>query len=935
MSDSASLPPDSDLQLRLVLDSVTDYAIFTINPEGLVTSWNAGAANIFGYVATEIIGRNSSVIWTDEDIERRVPEEERRVANEKGRADDERWHRRKDGTLFFANGGVQPMRDESGRLCGFSKVCRDITSQREAEQELAEARLHIAHAQETERARLAEVFEQSPSFMAVVTGPDHVFELSNDNYNRLVAHREIIGKSVRVALPEVVSQGFIELLDRVYKTGEEFVGKNYSVLIRKERSGDFAEHVLDFVYRPIRDHEGRITGIFVHGNDITERVHAEKQQVRLAHQLHLALDAAQMGWWQYDVATEVVTWDRRAREIFGTTEPELNYTKLLDHIHPDDRPHVKAAVAAAMRLDNPVPYSIEYRVMIPPDSIRWVQANGQAYNEGTNESPGAVSFVGTVADVTDQRIAENALRESEARFRQLADAMPQIVFQAQPDGHVDYFNRRWYEYTGLPPGSTGYESWKHVHEPAGMRRVMEVWPEALRTGSPYEIEYRLRRADGQFRWHLGRALPVKDAEGNVIRWYGTNTDIHEQKQLQEQNEKLLESERAARSEAERASRMKDDFLATLSHELRTPLNAILGWAAILRGSPDAEDVAQGVEVIERNARAQTQIIADLLEMSRIISGKVRLEIQNVDLAGTISAAIDTIRPAANVKAIRIETTYESLGRPMLGDASRLQQVFWNLLSNAVKFTPRGGVIRVALRSVQSHVEVSIVDTGEGIAPDFLPFVFDRFRQADGSTTRRHGGLGLGLAIVRQLVELHGGSVQASSPGPGKGSHFTVSLPIAPLQFSMEDGEALAGMEPGENRPHIPKVDLSGTKILVVDDEGDARAMLTRLLEGCGATVRSAASAEEAMTLIGLDRPDLLVSDIGMPGEDGYSLIKRLRAMGSEEGGAIPAVALTAYARSEDRARALLSGFQFHVTKPVEPAELLGVIAGVVNRPAGQ
>ncbi|HEX8342651.1 MAG TPA: ATP-binding protein [Tepidisphaeraceae bacterium] len=398
---------------------------------------------------------------------------------------------------------------------------------------------------------------------------------------------------------------------------------------------------------------------------------------------------------------------------------------------------------------------------------------------------------------------------------------------------------------------------------------------------------------------------------------------------------LIASERAARSEAERVSRMKDEFLATLSHELRTPLNAILGWSQIIKNTPDdAAEVAQGLDVIERNARMQAQIIEDLLDMSRIISGKVRLNVRPLDLSATVQAAVDTARPTADAKGVRLASTIDPLpGITVSGDAGRLQQVLWNLLSNAIKFTPRGGRVQVLLERVDSHLEISVSDTGEGIKPEFLPFVFDRFRQADASTTRRHGGLGLGLSIVKQLVELHGGAIRIHSDGTGRGSTFVVTLPLGATRREPErDSEPRYG----RTGPHLDGgrergIELDGVRVLVVDDEPDARGLVKRLLEDCRAVVTTAASAQEALMLLRAEAFDVLVSDIGMPGEDGYSLIGRVRAMGKDRGGDIPAIALTAYARAEDRTKAITAGFLMHMTKPIEPVELLTTVAGLASR----
>ncbi len=400
----------------------------------------------------------------------------------------------------------------------------------------------------------------------------------------------------------------------------------------------------------------------------------------------------------------------------------------------------------------------------------------------------------------------------------------------------------------------------------------------------------------------------------------------------EERKQLLESERAARAESERTSALKDQFLANLSHELRTPLSAILGWSQVLRTrAPDDPDLRQGLEAIERNARVQTQLIEDLLDMNRITSGKVRLDIQTVEPIAFIEAAIETIRPAANAKGIRLEKLLDPVAGPISGDPSRLQQVVWNLLSNAIKFTPKDGKVQVVLERVNSHIEISVADTGIGINPEFLPHLFERFRQADASTTRKHGGLGLGLSIVKNLVELHGGSVSAKSKGAGCGTTFTVNLPLMIVHRNASNGERLHPATPQFVALDFKPSDLSGIKVLVVDDELDARELVKRVLLDCGAEIITTGSADEALVSIATEKPHVLVSDIGMPDVDGYELLKRVRALGQAQGGKIPAIALTAFARSEDRTRALRAGFLVHVSKPVEPSELVATIASVVGR----
>lgn len=395
---------------------------------------------------------------------------------------------------------------------------------------------------------------------------------------------------------------------------------------------------------------------------------------------------------------------------------------------------------------------------------------------------------------------------------------------------------------------------------------------------------------------------------------------------------LLESERAARAEAERMSEMKDEFLATLSHELRTPLNAILGWSQVLRSGPQEEsDYIKGLETIERNARVQTQLIEDLLDMSRITSGKLRMDVQRIHPMALVESAVETVSPAARARGIRLETVLDPAAGPISGDPGRLQQVVWNLLSNAIKFTAKGGRVQIVLERVNSHVEIRVADTGIGIRPEFIPHLFERFRQGDASTTRNYGGLGLGLSIVKSLVELHGGAVSVASGGEGLGTTVTVSLPVSVLDSLEEPGDRVHPA-PRRAAPLPPIVcELEGLKVLVVEDQVDSRELIERVLRDSGAQVLTAGSAREALELLDSNKPDVLVSDIGMPDVDGFELLKRVRALGADRGGRIPAIALTAFARSEDRTRALRAGFLFHIAKPVDPAELVATVASVAGR----
>ena len=514
-------------------------------------------------------------------------------------------------------------------------------------------------------------------------------------------------------------------------------------------------------------------------------------------------------------------------------------------------------------------------------------------------------------------------KRGELRFRALTDSMPQCVWAARADGEIYYCNRIWREYAGPEAGITFFDALPEED----VEGVRSSWREAIRRAQPLEREQRLRRHDGEWRWHLCRMVPEQDERGRLRGWICTATDIDQQKRIEEANQKLLASEKEAREQAEIANRTKDEFLATVSHELRTPLNAILGWTRMLRsGAVEQRSLQRVLETIERNARAQTQLVDDILDVSRIIAGKMRVNIVKTDLHAVARAAVDAVRPAAEAKGVDLVCELAPDAADFCGDPDRLQQVVWNLLANAIKFTPRDGRVTLALSRVKSEVEIRVSDTGMGISADFLPHVFDRFRQADSSITRAQGGLGLGLAIVRHLVEVHGGTVSAASEGEGKGAQFVVRMPVravAPAQVAeVLPPAAHAGREPSVAPPQL----LRGVDVLVVDDEPDARELISAVLASSGATVRLASSLDEAIALLRERRPDVLLSDIGLPSADGYALIRRVRELDAT----LPAAALTAFASIDDHRRALEAGFQAHVTKPIEPSDLALLVSSLAR-----
>lgn len=502
---------------------------------------------------------------------------------------------------------------------------------------------------------------------------------------------------------------------------------------------------------------------------------------------------------------------------------------------------------------------------------------------------------------TGQRAAEVSGRNLLDVFPELTDRRLDRHYKWALEGQVRVLSQALHGYfIPMPPVSA-------EHDYTYMQQAVRISP----------LSYK-----GQV---VGTLTIIEDVTERVTREAELQAQI-------EARSRLLTSEKLARNDAERANRLKDEFLATISHELRNPLNAILGWAHMLRlGKLNEANTERAVDSIYRNAKSQSQLVADLLDVSRIISGKLRLDVRTVDLIQIINAAIDSIRPSAEAKSIRVQALLDPAAGPISGDADRLQQVVWNLLSNALKFTPKGGRIQVKLQRIDSHVEIEVSDSGVGISKEFLPYVFDRFRQADASSTRIHGGLGLGLSIVHQLVDLHGGSVSVHSEGEGKGATFTITLPFVGVVTAPQETEVVTHARSDEMISFEGLPSLEGLTVLVVDDEPDTRELIQQVLKECGSDVITSRSVAEALEALEQYRPDILISDLGMPDEDGYSLISKVRALPAERGGNIPAAALTAYARAEDRMRVLRSGFQFHLPKPVDSAELVTVVASLAGR----
>ena len=537
-----------------------------------------------------------------------------------------------------------------------------------------------------------------------------------------------------------------------------------------------------------------------------------------------------------------------------------------------------------------------------------------------------------------------ALRESEQRYRTLVEQVRDYaIFSTDLRGRATTWNQGVKRILGFDEAEFIGQDIRTIFTPEDIAQGVpgKDLEEAGRTGAASNDRW-MRRKNGE-RFFANGVTTALRHDGQVVGFTKVMRDQTERQAFQREREALLASEQASRMEADAANRAKDLFLATLSHEMRTPLNAIVGWLSILRGEECEEgDLKEGLDVIERNTRAQVQLIEDVLDVSRIVSGKLRLEMRLCDLAEVVKSGIDVVRPAAEARGITLDVLLDPSAGKATCDPARIQQVVWNLVSNAVKFTPRGGMVRVTLARDQSTLRIQVTDTGQGIAAELLPFVFDRFRQADSSTRRRFGGLGLGLSIVKHLVELHGGTAEARSAGAGKGATFTVRLPIRAVRIGEDPDEprrAATGI--GERAgadtqaddaqgADVPLVRLDGLRVLVVEDEPDARRLLVKVLEAVGATVTAAASADEALDALPKVHPDVLVSDLGMPDQDGFDLIREVRRRGHNAKD-LPAVALTAFVYKDDQRQTLLAGFQVHVPKPVDPRDLTAVIASLAGR----
>jgi PAS domain S-box-containing protein len=828
--------------------------------------------------------------------------------------DGESLHFTRHPFTIVRNGGLEqawfdfsytPVYLDKGMVGGALCVLTEVTQQVRAERALRQ-----------QADQLKQLFENAPGFMAVLEGPEHRFELANKTYRQLIGGRDPIGKSLRAVLPELESQGFFELLDKVYASAEPYIGRRVPVLLQRVADAPLEERWVDFVYQPMFDPEGRVRGIFVQGADVTDHVESEKRcqeaaemAARERDRLNTLLETIPTGILIADASGKLVGGNPAMDSIWGAGYPmaesagdyaiykgwwadgaERHGQPLAIHEWPMSR---------ALRGEDGIRAVVDIEPFDAPGVRRTVLITAAPIRDAAGRVEGALV---AQIDISEQVRAEAALRESEIKFRAIANAIPHLVWSCLPGGTHDFFNDRWYEYTGLPPGPADTERWPEIVHLDDRARAGQLWQQALASGKPYEIEYRLRyHPTGEYRWCLTRAVPVHGPDGRLIRWLGTVTDVHEQ--------------RLTADELRRAAAKKDEFLAMLAHELRNPLAPIKAAADLLKlAGGDNRRLGQAAGIIDRQVRHMTELVDDLLDVSRVTRGLVELDRQPIDMKTVVSSAVEQVKPLVEARTHALHVHAGAAHASVYGDHTRLVQVLVNLLGNAAKYTPHGGRIDVDVQVEQDMVRVAVADNGSGIEASLLPCVFDIFTQGVRTPDRSQGGLGIGLALVKSLVALHGGQVRAHSDGPGRGSVFEVMLPLLAGASSAPGELALAQSVAGA---------AAGKRILVVDDNVDAATTLGELLSALGHEVMVRFDGKSALADGPAFAPEVLVLDIGLPDIDGYELARRLRSEPATAGAHY--LALTGYGQAHDRTLARAAGFDHHFVKPVDIAALQAML----------
>jgi PAS domain S-box-containing protein len=812
------------------------------------------------------------------------------------------------------NGGMEkawfdfsytPVYVDNGKVGGALCVLTEVTQQVRAERALRQ-----------QADQLRQLFQNAPGFMALLRGPQHCFELANTTYRQLIGGRDPIGKPVREVLPELANQGFYELLDQVYASAEPYIGRRVPVRLQRVDGAEMEVRWVDFVFQPVFDGDGSVHGIFVQGADVTDHVESEKRcqeaaemAARQRDRLDTLLDTVPTGILIAEASGKLLRGNQAMDDIWGAGYPlseSWEQYAVYKGWWADGSARHGQPVAAhewpmsrALRGEEGVRGLVDIEPFDRPGTRRTVVISAAPLRDAAGKVDGALL---THCDVSEQVRAEAALRESEIKFRAIANAIPHLVWSCLPDGTHDYFNDRWYEYTGLAAGEADTERWPEVVHVDDRERARQLWQQALSSGKPYDIEYRLRyHPTGEYRWCQTRAVPVHAPDGSVIRWLGTVTDVHEQ--------------RLTANELRRASEKKDEFLAMLAHELRNPLAPIRAAAHLLKltgaGHPR---MGQAASIIERQVGHMTELVDDLLDVSRVTRGLVELEIRPIDMKTVVSSAVEQVKPLIEARGHALHVHAGASHAAVRGDHTRLVQVLVNLLTNAAKYTPQGGSIDVDVHVEADTVRVAVADNGSGIEPALLPFVFDIFTQGVRTPDRSQGGLGIGLALVKSLVVLHGGEVRARSEGAGRGSVFDVTLALLAESQLAPDASALPGIEAGA---------AGGKRILVVDDNVDAATTLGELLLALGHEVMVRFDGKSALADAAAFAPDVLVLDIGLPDFDGYELARQLRREPATAQARY--LALTGYGQAHDRTLARAAGFDHHFVKPVDIAALQAVL----------